>query len=72
MDIEAYLRRQHDQFGRSARHVKGFAVFDCNYVPDQPLMRDECKRRIDALFRFACALYFRAHGRLFVSGSTNR
>lgn len=52
MDVTAYLRRQQDQFGRSAEHVKDFSVFDFSYVPDEPLMRDECKRIIDALLRF--------------------
>lgn len=52
MDIEAYLRRQREQFGRGAQHVQDFSVFDFNYVPDQPLMRDECTRLIDALLRF--------------------
>ena len=52
MDIKSYLRRQQEQFGRGAQHVKDFSVFDFNYVPDQPLMRDECTRLIDALLRF--------------------
>lgn len=52
MDIEDYLRRQRDQFAHGARHVQDFSVFDFNYVPDEPLMREECTRLIDALLRF--------------------
>lgn len=52
MDIEAYLRQQREQLGRGAEHVKDFSVFDFNYVPDQPLMRAECTRLIDAMVRF--------------------
>jgi Cdc6-like AAA superfamily ATPase len=52
MDIKTYLRRQQEQFGRSAQHVKDFSVFDFSYMPDEPLMRDECTRLIDALLRF--------------------
>lgn len=52
MDIEAYLRRQRDHFERGAHHVKDYSVFDFGYVPEQPLMRDECTRVLDALLRF--------------------
>lgn len=52
MNVAAYLRRQKQRLGQGARHVKDFSVFDFNYVPDQPLMRDECTRLIDALLRF--------------------
>jgi cell division control protein 6 len=52
VDVAAYLRKQREQLGRGAQHVKDFSVFDFNYVPDEPLMREECRRLIDAMLRF--------------------
>jgi Cdc6-like AAA superfamily ATPase len=52
VDLETYVRTRKEQLGRSARNVKDFSVFDFNYVPEQPLMRDECGRLIDAMLRF--------------------
>ena len=52
MNIQAYLRKQREQFERGAQHVKDFSVFDFNYVPDEPLLREESTRLIDALLRF--------------------
>lgn len=46
------MRTRKAQLGRSARNVKDFSVLDFNYAPEQPLMRDECGRPVDAMVRF--------------------
>jgi len=52
MDIETYLRERQRRLATASSKVKDFAVFDFNHIPDQPLMRDECQRLIDAKLRF--------------------
>jgi len=52
MNIEAYLRGRKEHLGRESRQVKDFSVFDFNYIPDQPVMRDESRSLIDAMLRF--------------------
>lgn len=52
MDITEYLQRQKEHLGQQVRSVRDFAVFDFDYVPEQPLVRDEGKRLIDELLRF--------------------
>jgi cell division control protein 6 len=52
MDIAAYLRQQKEHLGQQAKTVKDFSVFDFDYIPDQPLLRDEAKLLIDELLRF--------------------
>ena len=52
MDIEAYLRNRKEHIGQESRQVTDFSVFDFNYIPDQPLMREECQKLIDAMLRF--------------------
>jgi cell division control protein 6 len=52
MDIAAYLEGQKRQFGKESRLVKDFSVFDFHYIPDQPLVREECKELIDEMLRF--------------------
>ena len=52
MDIASYLQQKKDNAGKESRHVKDFAVFDFNYIPEQPLMREECKELIDEIVHF--------------------
>lgn len=52
MDIAAYLEQQRTRMEDRGQQVKDYAVFDFNYVPDRPLMRNECRRVIDAMLRF--------------------
>jgi hypothetical protein len=52
MDIAAYLRQQKEHLGIEAKAVKDFSVFDFDYVPDEPLIREEAKLLIDELLRF--------------------
>ncbi len=52
MDIAGYLESQKEQLGRSTKQVKDFAVFDFNHVPDEPLIREECKELIKEMLQF--------------------
>jgi len=52
MDVSAYWRRQREQYQHGAKLVKDFAVFDYGFIPDQPVVRDECKPILKALARF--------------------
>jgi len=52
MDIATYLQQQKDELGKETRLVRDFSVFDFNYIPDQPVMREECKELIDEMLRF--------------------
>lgn len=52
MDIEKYLaHKQHDLAEKSSR-IRKFDVFDFNYIPPKPLMREEAKPVIDAILRY--------------------
>ena len=53
MDIERYLKEKQDQLSMSRGRIQNSAVFDFNYVPERPLMREEVKPVIDALLRYA-------------------
>jgi Cdc6-like AAA superfamily ATPase len=52
VDVRAYFERQKEQLGQESRLVKDFSVFDFNYVPEEPLIREECKMLIDEMIRF--------------------
>jgi cell division control protein 6 len=61
MDIGAYLAKQKQRIGQQTANVKAFDVFDFNYVPEQPLIREECKSIIDATLQFEAAGLGRHH-----------
>jgi len=52
VDIAAYLQQQKEQIGQESKRVKDFSVFDFNYIPDQPIVRAECRELIDEMLRF--------------------
>lgn len=52
MDVAAYLRRQKKHLKEEARFVRDFSVFSFDYIPEEPLMRDEAARLIDDMLRF--------------------
>jgi len=52
MDIDQYLSQQQASLDRGADRIRNFEVFDFNYVPEKPLMREEVKPVIDALLRY--------------------
>jgi hypothetical protein len=51
MEIEEYLLRQKSAIHKRVDKIKDFSVFDFNYIPDKPLMREEVKPIIDALLK---------------------
>jgi Cdc6-like AAA superfamily ATPase len=52
MDIDQYLSQRRASLTESADRICNFEVFDFNYVPQKPLMRQEVKPVIDALLRY--------------------
>lgn len=52
MNIKSYLDEQKRLIERGSKHIKDFAVFDFNYIPEEPLMRDEGKMLIDEMLQF--------------------
>jgi Cdc6-like AAA superfamily ATPase len=52
MDIQQYLHEKQQALAQSSRRIKNYKVFDFNYIPEKPLMRDEMKPVIDALLRY--------------------
>lgn len=52
MDVAEYLRRQKENLVEQAKLVKDFSVFEFDYIPDQPLMREEATRLMDEMLRF--------------------
>jgi cell division control protein 6 len=52
MKITDYLKQQADHIDRSMSLIKDFHVFDFNYIPDEPLMREEAKPIINASLRY--------------------
>jgi len=52
MDIEQYLSERQKHLDESKGQIRNFEVFDFNYIPQKPLMREEVKPVIDALLRY--------------------
>jgi cell division control protein 6 len=52
MDIEQYLRNKQQHLTKSSKRIRDIGVFDFNYIPAKPLMREEVKPVIDALLRY--------------------
>jgi len=53
MDIHDYMQEQSHRLADCNSTIRDSRVFDFNYVPEQPLMRDELKPVIDAVLRFS-------------------
>ena len=52
MRIIDYLSRQANLLERDSARIRDFRVFDFNYIPDQPVMRDEVRPLVDACLRY--------------------
>ncbi len=52
MDIEQYLSERQKHLDKSKGKIRDFGVFDFNYIPEKPLMREEVKPVIDSLLRY--------------------
>jgi cell division control protein 6 len=52
MQIREYLKHRTEHLAKTSQRIKDFRVFDFNYIPERPLMREETKPLIDALLRY--------------------
>ena len=52
MDIQEYLSDKQRSLAQSSGRIRAFGVFDFNYIPKKPLMREEVKPLIDAILRY--------------------
>jgi len=52
MEIEEYVLHKEKKLAKGSERIKDFRVFDFNYIPEKPLMRDEVKPVVDALLRY--------------------
>jgi len=52
MDLENYIRQKSQKLERGSRRIKDFRVFDFNYIPEKPLMREEVQPIADAVLRY--------------------
>ena len=53
MQIKDYLSIRARELAKTSKRIKDFQVFDFNYIPNQPFMRQEAKPLIDAILRYA-------------------
>ena len=47
-----FLHQERDKNSRRSSQIKDFSVFDFNYIPDEPIMRQECKHLIREMLQF--------------------
>lgn len=52
MDIQHYLFQKQRDLAQASRQIRDGRVFDFNYIPPKPLMREELKPVIEALVRY--------------------
>ena len=52
MDVKTYLHTRKEALGRQTSAIRDYTVFDFNYIPDQPLMRDEARIIVDAILQY--------------------
>jgi cell division control protein 6 len=52
MNIVPFVNQERKKNCDKSDQVKDFSVFDFNYIPDEPLMREECKHLIKEMLRF--------------------
>lgn len=66
MKLDDYIHQQADDLEERRKRIRDFRVFDFNYMPDQPLMREEAKPIVDACLRYVTT---GISNHLFVFGS---
>ena len=52
MDITSYLNKKRITLVQSSTNIKDFSVFDYNYIPDEPVEREEIKEVIRKMLYF--------------------
>lgn len=53
IDVKTYLQKRQGQIKAGTDIIRDHAVFDFNYIPDHPLLREEAKTIIDAILLYA-------------------
>jgi len=48
----SFLHQERSKNSERSSQIKDFSVFDFNYIPDQPVMREECKHLIREMLQF--------------------
>jgi len=52
LDFKNYLKERRSTFGEETKSVIDYSVFNFNYVPEKPLVREEAKQISEALLRY--------------------
>jgi cell division control protein 6 len=52
MGALTFLQQERNKNSKKSSQIKDFSVFDFNYIPDEPIMREECKHLIQEMLRF--------------------
>ena len=52
MRIQDYFQESQKRISKNTRVIKDFKVFDFNYIPESPLMREEVKSIVDSLLKY--------------------
>jgi cell division control protein 6 len=52
MDINDYITERKTTIESQAQAVSNFSVFDFNYIPEKPIMREEVKAVIDSILQY--------------------
>jgi Cdc6-like AAA superfamily ATPase len=52
MDIKSYMLERRRNISKESSSISDYSVFDFNYVPQNPLVRDETKQIIDAFLKY--------------------
>jgi len=52
MDATSYLNKKRSFLSEGSSHIKNFTVFDYNFIPVEPLLREEAKEVITNMLRF--------------------
>ena len=52
MDVKEYLYQKQKDLARKAKNISDSQIFDFNYIPQRPLLREEVKPVIDAILRY--------------------
>ena len=52
MEIEQYILKRESSIEKLKGQIKNFEVFDFNYIPSRPLMREEIKPMVDSILRY--------------------
>lgn len=52
MGALTFLQNERNKNSKQSGQIRDFSVFDFNYIPEEPIMREECKKLIQEMLRF--------------------